>query len=170
MIASPSHSGLLLTCFYGDPAMSLSFESEAVRAHLKGLQDTISRLAGNSAHCKNWCVTVTAILLRLSLDKQVKAAMPLTILPIIAFGLLDTYYLSLERKIRNIYRAFADKIRGSSTTEGSAEALLFHFGGTKTDASFIACLRSSSIWIFYPGLLFLAALDSSTRLSCFSMA
>ena len=137
--------------------MSLSFDSESVRAHLAGLQGTITRLAGNSAQCKTWCVTITAALLALSLDKNVQAAMPLAALPIVIFGLLDTYYLSLERRIRNVYRNFADKIRDDVADPNSPEALLFSFGNTQTDDSFLACLKSGSIWVFYVGLLVLAA-------------
>lgn len=137
--------------------MSLSFESESVRSHLAGLQATIARLAGNSAQCKTWCVMLTAALLALSLEKNVRVAMPLAALPIVIFGLLDAYYLSLERRVRSVYRTFADKVRGQVTDEESVEALLFRFGKTQTSASFGACLKSGSIWIFYPGLLALAA-------------
>ena len=136
--------------------MSLTFDSEAVRAHLAGLQGTVSRLAGNSAQCKTWAVTLTAALLALTLEKGIAVAMPVAALPIVIFALLDTYYLSLERRTRNLYIAFADKIRGDVVPE-SAEALLFSFGRTQTNVTFRACLRSGSVWIFYLGLLLLAA-------------
>ena len=136
--------------------MPLTFDSEAVRAHLAGLQDTVSRLAGNSAQCKTWAVTLTAALLVLTLEKGIAVAMPVAALPIIIFALLDSYYLSLERRTRNLYIAFADKVRGDAAA-GSAEALLFSFGRTHTNASFGTCLRSGSVWIFYLGLLLMAA-------------
>lgn len=135
--------------------MSLTFESEAVRAHLASLQGTVSRLAGNSAQCKTWAVTLTAALLALTLEKGIAVAMPVAALPIVVFGLLDTYYLSLERRTRNLYVAFADRVRGDVEPD-TAEALLFSFGATQTDASFLSSLRSGSIWIFYLGLLLLA--------------
>ena len=136
--------------------MSLSFESGAVQAHLAGLQGTISRLAGNSAQCKTWAVTLTAALLVLTLEKGIAVAMPVAALPIVIFALLDTYYLCLERRTRKLYIAFADKVRGDVEPD-SAAALVFSFGATKTDASFRACLGSGSVWIFYLGLLVLAA-------------
>lgn len=136
--------------------MSLTFDSEAVRAHLAGLQGTVSRLAGNSAQCKTWAVTLTAALLVLTLEKGIAVAMPVAALPIMIFALLDTYYLSLERRTRNIYITFADKVRGDVVPD-SAEAVLFSFGRTQTNASFRACLSSGSVWIFYLGLLLLAA-------------
>lgn len=136
--------------------MSLTFDSESVRAHLAGLQGTVSRLAGNSAQCKTWAVTLTAALLALTLEKGIAVAMPVAALPIVIFALLDTYYLSLERRTRNLYIAFADKVRGDVVPE-SAEALLFSFGRTQTNVTFRACLRSGSVWIFYLGLLLLAA-------------
>ena len=136
--------------------MSLTFELESVQAHLAGLQGTISRLAGNSAQCKTWAVTLTAALLVLTLDKGIAVAMPVAALPIVIFAALDTYYLSLERRTRNVYIAFADKVRGDVDPD-SAAALLFSFGATKTDPSFLACLGSKSVWIFYLGLLALAA-------------
>lgn len=135
--------------------MPLTFESDSVRAHLAGLQSTVSRLAGNSAQCKTWAVTLTAALLVLTLEKGIGVAMPVAALPIFIFALLDAYYLSLERRTRNLYVAFADKVRGQATP-GSAEALLFSFGPTHRDTSIVACLGSGSVWIFYLGLLILA--------------
>ena len=103
-----------------------------------------------------WAVTLTAALLVLTLEKGIAVAMPVAALPIVIFALLDTYYLCLERRTRNIFIAFANKVRGDVEPD-SAEALVFSFGATKTDASFRACLASGSVWIFYLGLLVLAA-------------
>ena len=136
--------------------MSLTFDSEPVRAHLAGLQSTISRLAGNSAQCKTWAVTLTAALLALTLENGIRVAMPVATLPIVIFALLDAYYLQLERKTRNLYIAFANKVRGEAEP-GSAMALMFSFGATKTDVSLAACMKSGSVSIFYLGLLTLAA-------------
>ncbi len=136
--------------------MSLTFESASVISHLSGLQGTVSRLAGNSAQCKTWAVTLTAALLALTLEKGIAVAMPVAALPIVIFALLDTYYLSLERRTRNLFIAFANEVRGD-VEAGSAEALLFSFGRTQINTSFSDCLKSGSVWIFYLGLLVLAA-------------
>jgi hypothetical protein len=139
-------------------AVPLTFQSEEVRAHLSGLRETVSRLANNSAQCKTWAVTVTGGLLALTLEKGIIVAVALSLIPIVVFACLDAYYLSLERRIRNRYIEFADAVRDKNATPGSAEALIFSFGSTKTDTSITSCFLSGSVLIFYVGLVILVLL------------
>ena len=75
--------------------------------HLEMIQSIISRLAGNSFVLKGGMITIfTAILAVLGKDFNLKTALVLFI-PIIAFWMLDSYYLFKERLFRSLY----DRVR-----------------------------------------------------------
>jgi len=68
-------------------------DNAAVIAHLNYLQAIITRLAGNSAQCKSWCLAIVSALFgfagALKNDKIVACA----IIPIVIFCLVDAAYL-----------------------------------------------------------------------------
>ena len=73
-------------------------ESSAVQSHISMLQGIINRMAGNSANCKNWTVTLVAAMLVLLVDKEMKIPNAwICLIPIALFYFLDCYYLGLER-------------------------------------------------------------------------
>lgn len=79
--------------------MKLKVNDQLVIEHVKMMQDIIVRLANNSKQCKQWCIAlVTAIL---AYATKENAAYTLSYIPICLFYFLDSYYLSLERKMRN---------------------------------------------------------------------
>ena len=47
-------------------------KNSAVQAHISMLQGIINRMAGNSANCKNWTVTLVAAMLVLLVDKDMQ--------------------------------------------------------------------------------------------------
>jgi len=71
--------------------------------HIDLLQAAINRMATNSSSCKTWCVTIISGIVIVSIDKEQPLAVIVSILPIIAFLLLDAYYLSLEKAFRALY-------------------------------------------------------------------
>ena len=76
-------------------------------AHLEMIQGVIDRMAGYCAALKNFCVTIVAALLAVGLDKG-QGMKPLVVVGfIILFGVLDAYYLGLERR----YRAHFNEVR-----------------------------------------------------------
>lgn len=77
------------------------------RQYLSMLQGNIERMAGNSANCKTWMVTIVSALMALqcSLD-DLNRWILLGILPIVLFWYLDVYYLHLERGMRNLETFF----------------------------------------------------------------
>lgn len=78
--------------------MKLKVNDQLVLEHVKMMQDIIVRLANNSKQCKQWCIAlVTAILAYATKEHAVYS---LTYIPICLFYFLDSYYLSLERKMR----------------------------------------------------------------------
>jgi hypothetical protein len=79
----------------------------AADAHLTMIQTVISRLASQSTTVKGWCVTVTAALLGLGAAATRPIIAIVAVYVIVAFASLDSYYLSLERAYRDLYRATA---------------------------------------------------------------
>ena len=86
--------------------------------HIDLFQAAINRMATNSSSCKTWCVTIMSGIVVVSIDKKQPLAIIVAILPIIAFLLLDAYYLSLERTIRGMYnKTIADLHSGTLSNE-----------------------------------------------------
>lgn len=70
---------------------------------LEFIQDTIKRMASNSFMLKGWAITLVSALFVLA-DKQAKPQFFLiAYIPTCVFWILDGYYLSLERKFRELY-------------------------------------------------------------------
>lgn len=80
---------------------------ESKLQHLAFIQSVIDRLSGNSFLLKGWGVTLIAALFALAAKDSNKQFILLAYFPIIAFWLLNGYFLSQERK----YRALYDQVR-----------------------------------------------------------
>lgn len=82
------------------------------RQYIEMLQGNIERMAGNSANCKTWMVTIVSALIALqcSIDDS-NWWILLGILPIVLFWYLDVYYLHLERGMRNLETDFLNMFR-----------------------------------------------------------
>ena len=87
------------------------FESSAVQSHISMLQGLINRMAGNSANCKNWTITLVAAMLVLLVDKKMQLPNAwLCLIPVGLFYLLDCYYLGLERIVIKSQKDFLNKL------------------------------------------------------------
>ena len=126
-------------------------DSDAVRAHLSILQAVIQRMAGNSASCKTWCITIVAAMLVLVTRTETTNYVPLAVVPALLFLFLDTRYLALERAFRGSYNAFVGKLH-------KGEVALSDLYVVKRDRigwQFAQSLRSFAIWPFYATLVIL---------------
>lgn len=86
-------------------------KNSAVQAHISMLQGIINRMAGNSANCKNWTVTLVAAMLVLLVDKNMQIPNAwICLIPVALFYLLDCYYLGLERLCISSQKAFLERI------------------------------------------------------------
>ena len=86
-------------------------DSPAVQGYISMLQGIINRMAGNSANCKNWTVTLVAAILVLLVDKKMQLENAwLCLIPVGLFYLLHCYYLGLERATIKIQKEFLDKL------------------------------------------------------------
>ena len=76
--------------------------SDDDRQYLQMMQDNIARMANNSANCKTWMVTIVAGLCAIGCSiKDMNGWIFLAIIPVVVFWYLDTFYLQMERKMRN---------------------------------------------------------------------
>lgn len=82
----------------------MDYDSPALQTYFATLQGTINRLSGNSAAIKNWCVTVVTAIVGLAVNGNHRALWGVVLIPLIAFLILDAYYLAMEREFRDIYR------------------------------------------------------------------
>ena len=73
--------------------------------HLEMIQGIINRLSGKSTSVKGWCITlISALLIFSERSKEFRIYFILIIaLPLISFYFLDTFYLIMERRYRQLY-------------------------------------------------------------------
>jgi hypothetical protein len=86
-------------------------------AHLQMIQSVVSRLSAQSTTVKGWCVTVTAALLGYGATAATPVVAALAIYVVLAFAVLDAYYLALERAYRVLYRHTVDGRAGDWTLD-----------------------------------------------------
>lgn len=130
---------------------NINFESQPVQSYLSILQSVINRMAANSSGCKTWCITLVSAIIVVIADKSNPNYIYISIVPIILFLFLDSYYLCLERLFRNLYNGFIKKLHSGSAT---IDDVYIVTPGSKSDIflSTLAALFSISVWPFY-GLL-----------------
>jgi hypothetical protein len=125
-------------------------------AHLNMIQGVVSRLASNSFYVKGWAITISAGLLGFALSAHKTLVAGVAAVPIVAFWLIDAYYLRAER----LFRALYDDVRSKSPTIEP-----FGMGATSKDfvnrvkaarpktASWRFAFLSLTIAVLYIGLL-----------------
>jgi len=94
----------------------VDYNSPSVQSSLTILQDVITRMAGNSASAKTWCIALVSAILVLVADRGSGTLLWIATAPIILFCLLDTYYLALEKTFRDHYNAFVHKLHAGEAT------------------------------------------------------
>jgi len=93
-----------------DARCALVDSSPSVQAHLSILQTVIQRMAGNSAGCKTWCITIVSAILVVTAEQQSPSVAWIAVFPTALFAALDIYYLALEKGFRCTYEAFVKKL------------------------------------------------------------
>ena len=124
-------------------------ESTSVQTHLKILQDVILRMAENSRACKVWCVTILSAGLILSARADRPDYVLVSLVPLLAFLMLDAYYLALERAFRGSYDSFVHKLARGEVT--AADLYVVKPAGS-VPRTCLRSLRSFSICLFYGAL------------------
>ena len=130
----------------------LDESSPSVQAHLGILQGVIQRMAANSSQCKAWCIAIVSAILVIVADKSKPDYAWIALLPTIIFLALDSYYLALEKGVRESYNQFVARIHEKGLTPSDLYSVVP--AGNMNDHQ-IASLKSFSVWGFYGGLILL---------------
>lgn len=123
---------------------------ENKRLHLEMIQNTISRMANNSFHLKEWTVTLLVGIFVLLDDSSDILYFCLVFIPIISFWCLDAYYLKQERLFRNYF----DVVRSVENSDIDFSMNITKKQGYKNsnELSYCCCLFSRTEVVFYAPL------------------
>lgn len=98
------------------------------RQYLQMMQDSIARMAGNSANCKTWLVTLVSAMLTAGVAVQsLSHWMFISLFPIFVLWRLDVYYLKLERGLRNRQRLFINIVNAVEYNADEYKKALYNF-------------------------------------------
>ena len=122
--------------------------------YLQMLQEPICRMSTISAIFKGFAATIVAGISVISYSSTNTWILGLSFLPVLAFAVLDIYYLKLERKFRFLFEQvrldkheidFSMKLTNDPLEIISARARTWD------------CIKSPSIYLFYPMMLLILA-------------
>ena len=147
--------------------MTYSPDSPAVIAHFEMLQRIITRLARNSASCKQWSLTIVAAISLLAVRTDL-AYVIIALIPTFSFWILDACYLATERQMRQLHEAFESKLHQRELKETD----FYVYKPTLPIRIFLPqAMRSWSTLPFYAALLitillifFYASIDAYSNL------
>lgn len=120
--------------------------------YLDMIQNIITRMASNSFILKGWAVTLITGTFALSSKDSNSWFFLIAYVPIILFWFLDSYYLQMERKYRNLYNQIVDM---------PSDKINFKFDVARSKAEnetlFIQCFVSCTECGFYIPMIVLVA-------------
>jgi hypothetical protein len=124
--------------------------AQSVEAHLNIMQSVIQRMAGNSAACKTWCITIVSAILVVVADKGKPELIWIALIPTLLFLVLDTYYLAMEKRFRNSYDGFVQRLHRNELRVSELYVVSPEGRWSQTVAK---ALVSVSVWPFYGALI-----------------
>lgn len=116
---------------------------ENKRKHLEFIQLTITRMNVNSFLLKGWTITLIAALFALSAKDANANYVMIAYIVIPTFWVLDGYFISIERRYRDIYNEVAKK------TEDQIDYNMDHTRFDKGERTWVGGIFSSTLLIFY---------------------
>lgn len=120
--------------------------------HVEIYQALITRMAGNSTSCKQWCVLIVTAVIAFLANQDMPGSVLLAFIPIIALGMLDIYYLSLEVQFREAYNTHMEKLRKGGL--GLEDIYAIKASGKLPQTAYLRhAARSPSITLYYPVLV-----------------
>jgi len=138
------------------PSKVLEYNDPAFLKHVETYQNIISRMAGNSSACKNWCLVLVAAFLAFVIKDGHKFIALLGFVPVLVFWGLDAYYLALEQQFRNVFNDHMKKMRDNVFT--LEELFAVQTDGRIPD-TFSSAFRSPATWPVYTALIALIILS-----------
>lgn len=118
--------------------------------YLQLIQEPICRMSTISAISKGFAATIVAGVSVISYSEIHFAVLGLSFLPVVAFAIIDIYYLILERKFRFLYNEVAED---KHVIDYSLKLNLSEDEKRTAKATIWQCIKSPSIWLFYPILI-----------------
>ena len=120
------------------------------KEYLQMLQEPICRMSTISAIFKGFAATIVAGISAITYSTTNLWVLGLSFLPVLAFAILDIYYLKLERKFRFLFEQVRLKKReidfSMKLTNDPVEII-------SAKARTWDCIKSPSIYLFYPLML-----------------
>ncbi len=144
---------------------NVDINSAAVQSYLTILQTTIARMGTNSASTKAWCIGLVSAVVVIVADKGEPDYVWIALGPLLLFFFLDSYYLGLEKRFRDLYDGFVSKLH---TAEAQVKDLFVVTAGVRMRTSLYYTLAgtvSLSVWPFYGLLLAMLVIARECLLS-----
>ena len=119
-------------------------------AYLQMILDPISRMSTMSAIFKGFAATIVAGISAISFSDIQPCILLISFIPVLAFAVLDIYYLRLERKFRFLYeqvRTGKHEVDFSMRLTSDPKKLVAARAGVWE------CIKSPSIYLFYPMMI-----------------
>lgn len=116
--------------------------------HLSIIQSTVQRMGNNSFLLKGWAVLIIVAIFTFAGEQNNVQCILFTVIPLIVFWGLDTYYLQLERKYRMPY----DEVRLKKEEDIDFDMNFNNVATTVGNAnkiSYFKCLFSKTEVLFY---------------------
>lgn len=124
--------------------------SDVKKEYLQMIQEPICRMSTISAIFKGFAATIVAGISLIPFASINAWILGLSFLPVLAFVILDIYYLKLERKFRFLYEQVRlDKHAIDFSMRLTSDPLEIISAKART----WDCIKSPSIYLFYPLLL-----------------
>lgn len=124
------------------------------KEYLQMLQEPICRMSTISAIFKGFAATIVAGISVISYASTNPWILGLSFLPVLAFAVLDIYYLKLERKFRFLFEQVRlDKHKIDFSMKLTNDPLEIISARART----WDCIKSPSIYLFYPLMLLILA-------------
>ena len=124
--------------------------SDGKKEYLQMIQEPICRMSTISAIFKGFAATIVAGISLISYSTTSVLILGLSFLPVLAFGILDVYYLKLERKFRFLFdQVRMDKHENDFSMKLTNDPLEIISAKART----WDCIKSPSIYLFYPLML-----------------
>lgn len=124
--------------------------------HLEMVEGIIERMGNNSFQLKGWAVTLVSVIGALSAQGSDRRFFLLSFLPLVAFWLLDSFYLQKERKYRNLYKNIS--IKEESNIDFNMDIRNIVMSGKEASRiCYFKCLFSITEVLFY-GVIAVAVL------------
>ena len=113
-------------------------------AYLQMIQEPICRMSTTSAIFKGFAATIVAGISALAYSDVNPLVLILSFVPVILFLLLDIYYLKIEKRFRYLY----EQVRQNEKDVDFSMSVVV--SNKEAKSRLIDCLKSPSIWMFYP--------------------